>query len=108
MKTKHTPGPWGLGLIDPQYNDIGAYQVAIVQSDETDKIIPGFAFGETKEICIANAKLIAAAPELLEALRLAKDDLTFLYAQNQNDKFWSEHAEINFSKINATITKATE
>lgn len=54
---KHTPGPWA---VDDVYGLImannGAYEVAAVHAARND--------GEAK----ANARLIAAAPEMLEAL----------------------------------------
>lgn len=52
---KHTPGPWELVQITPSYLDImakGQY-ICYVLSEET-----------------ANAKLIAAAPELLTQLKM--------------------------------------
>lgn len=64
MTTKHTPGPWSTHLVDdtiviiprrplPQkFSTLGHSEVA----DEED---------------FANARLIAAAPELLEALQMA-------------------------------------
>lgn len=45
---------------------------------------------------------------LLSALKLAKDELVFLYAQNQNDKFFSEDTEGKLSAINAAIKSAEE
>lgn len=71
-EAKHTPGPWEVA----QYSD-GAY----IMSDHVD---PGF--GVKQEVARvhakrhddarghANARLIAAAPELLEALRKIDDE----------------------------------
>jgi hypothetical protein len=53
--SEHTPGPWHVG----QYN--GVY-------DERDRSVLSL---EPKEEAEANARLIAAAPELLEACRAA-------------------------------------
>lgn len=49
---------------------VDAYQVAILQQESKDKdaIIPGFAFGRTAEICMANAHLFANAKLVLQAL----------------------------------------
>lgn len=68
MGTKHTPGPWhtdtgGAGcefVIENQNQGYGAYTIAeIPEYLESDY---------TRETIAANAQLIAAAPELLEAL----------------------------------------
>ncbi len=61
--TKHTPGPWAVeGLIES--NGVGAYR--IVESNNTYAIADVYEI-EGRE---PNARLIAAAPELLEALRM--------------------------------------
>lgn len=56
METKHTPGPWSVRGPTKYLN-----QIAIDPSI-------GCAYGAGDEIA-ANARLIASAPELLEALR---------------------------------------
>ncbi len=43
--------------------------------------------------------------ELRKALTMAKQDLIFLYAQKQNNKFWTELAELNFAKIGEALSK---
>ncbi len=63
MKAKHTRGPWhhvgdGLVYAEPSFDDIEAPLVC----DATEE---GWPNDEEK----ANAQLISAAPELLEALR---------------------------------------
>jgi hypothetical protein len=74
METKHTPGPWTIGqnTIDT-FGDVRRGHISI------DAIRWGsFAIcyrheiNETDDECIANAKLIAAAPDMLEALIKAK------------------------------------
>lgn len=85
METKHTPGPWRTGT---PYATGGnqCRRVPIVGGDnwpdEEDIAVVG---GGLASPCDANARLIAAAPLLLEALQMAFDrDLTYL----------SDHAEI--------------
>jgi hypothetical protein len=76
MKTKPqyekmpwTPGPW-FPEEEPTFNeDANAYQIAIVQATREGRTIPGFAFGDTKEQCVANAWLLSAAKDLLKALQ---------------------------------------
>ena len=69
MEIKHTPGPWRIS----GYNENMGYP---------EPVIAGMVNGRTAyvAVCIecqrmddANAKLIAAAPELLEALELMID-----------------------------------
>lgn len=72
--SKHTPGPW-------KVFDYGEYpgidscteprRAIVVYSDDDDE--PCGVCGETKEERIANARLIAAAPDMLEALKAAID-----------------------------------
>lgn len=64
MSAKHTPGPWS--VYAPQFGFS-----AITEPD--GKLIFGLAAGNAKERrgeaeCAANARLIAAAPDMLEAL----------------------------------------
>lgn len=53
----HTPGPW---TVEPHHNDFGSYTIKETRSKE---------LGWASEEDWANAHLIAAAPDLLEALR---------------------------------------
>lgn len=89
MTTKHTPGPW---TIEIPSNGCDRY------------IIHGKSFEEICATCLdtehemqANARLIAAAPELLEACRLA------LGAFEANRIDMQQNAE---RKLNAAIAKA--
>ena len=69
-KSKHTPGPWKV------FNSKYADKPGIETDDETFSVV---VFGKISESCgvdgrtedekQANAKLIAAAPDLLEALQ---------------------------------------
>ena len=69
MTTKHTPGPW-------KYRRIGARRGPVRLTDKTFVVTPegGPAFAYLPEgrddIQEANALVIAAAPELLEALQI--------------------------------------
>jgi hypothetical protein len=63
-KHAHTPGPW-------DYYDMAAYGIAICKGGIGGQNV-GHAHmyvGLTAEETTANARLMAAAPELLEALR---------------------------------------
>lgn len=88
-QVKHTPGPWEYGeergLCREIHADNGPELYAIAQTRHGDP-----------EICEANARLIAAAPELLDVAQsiLADDMVQYLPA---------EYVE----KVRAAIAKAT-
>ena len=64
---KHTPGPW-VTFYKPKYNE---WHVSLPCDDSTMRVAlcPDGVIGSTVEECEANAHLISAAPEMLEALR---------------------------------------
>lgn len=65
MTAKHTPGPWGIRDENETFISIGA--------ETHHSLVDTWAIddGVSKEQMEANARLIAAAPELLDALLLA-------------------------------------
>ena len=68
MKTKHTQGKWMIEKAIPQSNkliDIKSNKIMVVTCNKRVITICGH---EEKEEAIANAKLISAAPEMIEAL----------------------------------------
>ena len=68
-KTKHTPGPWTLSA-RPTYqseNDKAFWFRDVVNEPRTVRIARVSGVGEDR--AMANARLIAAAPDLLEACR---------------------------------------
>lgn len=71
MKIEHTPGPWR----------VGPYYKHEVVSDHGVICCAHLDTGETR----ANAKLIAAAPDLLEALE------AFIEWDNYHGKIYSEN-----------------
>lgn len=74
MGTKHTPGPWEVGPVDDTVvTHVGADGVRLVVAE----IDGDYNQPETWPIMEANARLIAAAPELLDFARqifVAKDN----------------------------------
>ncbi len=65
---KHTPGPW---KVCEQYTDRAVYPIShpIDNDNQAVSILAEVnSCGGTKEQCQANARLIAAAPDLLSAL----------------------------------------
>lgn len=99
-EAKHTPGPWSL---DPEDKSIVGKDedlaIATIENIDVggDK---GFHFGEESR---ANARLIATAPELLEALQLLGDVGCFEHGMlgNHNDILSA------VSKSLSAIAKAT-
>lgn len=69
--TKHSPGPWSIPIPSMGFSEI---------NDADGNLVFGLAAGSGKEkqhddVCEANARLIAAAPELLKALVDCEDTL---------------------------------
>ncbi|HED1596611.1 TPA: hypothetical protein R4S50_002298 [Enterobacter cloacae subsp. cloacae] len=81
---KHTPAPW-------YFSNEGVLRVRAKNDDE---VVCSYAGYENCEREYANAKLIAAAPDLLEALQDA------LHAYDKH----GEHSEWDFAR--AAISKA--
>jgi len=103
METKHTPGPWKLG----RKSKHGYYQYIGGDSwDEMIKVCVAIeTIEETKLVSdegIANAKLIAAAPELLASLLLAKKLIGNFRIKNEVP------TQEVYEKIELAIKKATE
>ena len=75
MTTKHTPGPWYVG--SGTYEGRNIYSVASVTDDEGFTYQPIVASAEDDGIKCwdANARLIAAAPDLLLYLKEARRTL---------------------------------
>jgi hypothetical protein len=91
-KLKHTPGPW---KITPRLTSKEVYSLDIYCDNKTLAEVKGKHYQIDNNICDANAKLIAAAPELLEAC---------IEAEKHHQ---GGHSEIGF-KLREAIKKATE
>lgn len=89
---KHTPGKWFADHWDgDKSKDIA------IQSDRLDGVT---LIGEVDSDKIADAKLIAAAPEMLEALKAVRLAFDLLI----HDKLWNLRFSMN--DINAMVTAA--
>ena len=112
MKTKHTPGPWKI-------NQTTLYRGEEMISDESGQFIAGISNRDESE---ANAKLIAAAPEMLDALKAVYDlidsgvlvrDTSFVSVHGIKDDdfayFTKQSVKINNAVVlmNKAIEKAT-
>lgn len=70
MKTTHTPGPWVVRTPD-HFVDGLAHMIVSEHPQEGYWHIAEMGTHNGREVPAANARLIASAPELLDALRFA-------------------------------------
>lgn len=89
--SKHTPGPW-----EVFHHSIGTGVTSTKAFDVSDVAhCSGFNSRRTRDEELANARLIAAAPELLEVLKEIMS--------------WEENEQMRWAqKARAAIAKATE
>jgi hypothetical protein len=100
MSTQHTPGPWSYrGSLGPHSNPhlLGPHVV-----ENATGIQIAILNGWRSEVSEANARLIAAAPDLLEALKLCEKNIDSLLASAHPKVF-----DIWLNVVRAAITKAT-
>lgn len=94
---KHTPLPWFLSASAHEDAD---FLIGTSKPDERGEgFNPQVALIRTSNASYANARLIAAAPELLEALK----SLLFNCRQGNGNAAWDKA----FEKADAAIAKAT-
>lgn len=104
MSSKHTPGPWIAYEIAPDDPEWGACEIWPGDNDREDEE------GTVKPVAtmvmgVENARLIAAAPELLAALVKAEQlfrEIGFIAAAD------SARPESLWNEINNAIAKATD
>src|SRR6478735_7587955 len=94
MSAKHTPGPW----VASQYLDNG--QWGIITHD--NQIVVGLS----SRISEADARFIAAAPDLLESLRETLKALEHNFAQVHPDYDGTANAHSIIGRARAAIAKA--
>ena len=109
-KVRHTPGPWACRYTARQDGNGGGYRWTIHNAMASDLgdgqaiATIGYGTAETKE---ANARLIAAAPDLLEVAHQAKRLMLEIEANMDNGlPDDSEEREL-FDNARAAIAKAT-
>ena len=96
---KHTPGPWEVG--SPNYQDQRAIGVVGPTWNVADVYYDGADKGEAK----ANARLIAAAPELLRCLEWAMIWLPKMPLPDHDQDLRDVFAE-NLEECNRAIAKS--
>lgn len=105
--SKHTPGPWSVnGLDQPHDKD----RTVCFRTKAGNPFYVACVYGEGVLVSpsperLANARLIAAAPDLLEACKAALEKI----CGNGQDGNYGEHQENPLpSKLRAAISKAGE
>ena len=84
----HTPGPWTV--------DLGARDlVRNANGERIAKVYGGLTYDET----IANARLIAASPELLKLLREVMDVVEVVLDDSPEMDAWLDHARAAIAKV---------
>lgn len=92
MNTQHTPGPW----ITREYQDYTGSGVEIAQSGGNPRLyIARDIMGDTLEQSNANARLIAAAPDLLAALNAS----TIALQDFQREAGIQTHPKLNWQIV---------
>lgn len=118
-KTKHTPGPWAIEMhasiagIDSGWTTVSsAKNPGLIIAECGVRILPDLM---PKEQMQANARLIAAAPELLEAAKVLDsyfdDPESYLEAIEASGDTEETIIQVNVAdwcKLRAAIEKATE
>lgn len=97
-QVKHTPGPWRYGISSKNMS-----QFFIGNNDYTKTIAIVDSFHVEHE---ANAALIAAAPELLEALKQLKEDFSYLCKAHVEAGTEDTSTWLSYQNAKAAITKA--
>ena len=93
---KHTPGPW---RVAPGFSK--------ARVEDADGICVGFSWGRGEET-EANASLIAAAPDLLAAIKGAMHEINDEIEQRKcsgNDEYWASLQAI-WERCDAAVRKA--
>ena len=100
--TEYTKGPWHISYDNTGNGSYGEWHI-VGTKEHSIAQVPAYATGNLSEQDIVNARLIAAAPELLEALELSEatiDRLTCI------DDAKRRSVQGTFDVIRAAIAKA--
>lgn len=101
MSTQHTPGPWSIGTGSSTAKD---HAVCAGPRIVAEVLGSGYPIGRGwSQTSAADARLIAAAPDMLEALQRAVKQL----AQHRTKKL-NFDLELSIATANKAIAKAKE
>lgn len=98
---QHTPGPWALKYRTP-FGGGDKYFDGVVDADGREIRVEGVTL-TSGPVAQANARLIAAAPELLAALQAALPYIK--YPRDASDAFVMAHGAV-LERAHAAIAKA--
>jgi hypothetical protein len=90
---KHTPGPWG--CVEVEFGDYQTGEVGFVVSSKSAQMVGS----------VANCRLIAAAPDLLEALEFFVERYAALVNSGDCGN-WNPETDAEVIKARAAIKKA--
>ena len=76
--SKHTPGPWRV------HGDFDRYERTSVEGDDNMLVAEADCYDRPQEVLEANARLIAAAVDMLEALEAIVADAEYLALVGNN------------------------
>lgn len=102
MEAKHTPGPWKIFDEGDHFPGIDADEMTIILWGNEDENVG--VQGHSKDERLANARLIAAAPELLECLVWAMREGRLSYSARTSSN--RAHCDA-IDRAKAVIAKAT-
>ena len=97
-KLKHTPAPWQLSTID------GEDCLMVGGGDDGSMIVADIRTDDPHNVVRANARLIAAAPDLLDALMQAT--ILLKHAHDGDPALESQYAVETADAMTAALTKA--
>lgn len=105
MKMKHTPGPWEAHALSEGYAEVRAGEVLIADLHFEEG---SSGFFSDAESMLANARLIAAAPELLDEL-IEQDKFLGVLAGTVplSEKDTHRRIAMHRESVRAAIAKAT-
>jgi hypothetical protein len=99
MSTAHTPGPWIQG-----WDENFPRQTVIIEQETNGRILA--VVDDNDEQDKANARLIASAPELLEALNHAHNSLRTFRNVPKEEQEWTSFDDDVMEAIERAIAKA--
>lgn len=102
-ETKHTPGPWKVSAPGSFSSGINVHAGEANKGTATYIALAGERGTECEAESLANARLIAAAPMLLEALVVLVD-----HAQETHPHFESPRGQADIAAALAAIARATK
>jgi hypothetical protein len=99
--SKHTPGPW---VVHPIEFTMGLPYTPVAANTLIAKVY-STAYGDHEQ-SQANARIMASALDLLEALKSAKNTLVAFKFLPGPSNAWEEHDEAALQAVDAAIAKA--